>query len=156
MTSSALSVFLFIEAKLYSEALLYLFYIAIGAYGWLVWNKQTNAASDTPKEMSWPVMVFAMILTSVGALGLGYFFRLQTDAARPFVDAATTAMSVVASVLEAHRIVSAWIYWIIVNGLSIWLYADRGLSIYAALMIVYFVTSVYGYSKWRKQWKASL
>jgi nicotinamide mononucleotide transporter len=97
--------------------------------------------------------LFHSIIIGVGimvSLGLGLFFKTQTDAARSFADAFSTIFSFIASYLEVHRILSAWFFWMGINLFSIWLYFDRGLLIYAALMVLYFALSIYGYIQWRK------
>ena len=35
---SLLSIVIFIEAKLYSESILYAFYVGVGIYGWVKWH----------------------------------------------------------------------------------------------------------------------
>ncbi|MEQ9188864.1 MAG: nicotinamide riboside transporter PnuC [Cryomorphaceae bacterium] len=153
ITSSALSIVLFVEAKLYSEAILYFFYAVIGFYGWWVWTRRTKKeVGQSVKKISrsWSALVFAAGL--LGAWGLGTMFSKVSDAAHPFIDATTTSFSFVASFLEAHKILSAWIYWIGINGVSVWLYFERGLPIYSALMIIYFAVSIYGWFDWKKKW----
>ena len=151
IVSSALSIYLFIEAQLYSESILYLFYVIIGIYGWIKWNQ---------KEKKLPIQQWS-IFKHLGAFGLGFigaaalaaYFSNFTDAKNPVLDASTTSFSFVASFLESHKVLSAWIYWIIINLTSIWLYAMRGLEIYSCLMVVYFFLSILGYLQWRKRLK---
>ena len=146
--SSVSSVWLFINLKLYSESILYAFYIVIGIYGWAVWYKRGDGGIVQTIKAVWH-LVYIGIGVSVSLL-LGYFFSTQTDAERSYADAFSTIFSFIASYLEAHKILSTWYYWICINAFSIWLYLDRGLQLYAGLMVLYFVMSVYGYISWRK------
>ncbi|NQV52579.1 MAG: nicotinamide mononucleotide transporter [Flavobacteriales bacterium] len=158
IASSALSIALFIEARLYSEAILYLFYVIIGFYGWWVWTSKSNQKGTAMpiQRLSLGRSILLFGLGTLGAYALGATFERYTDAANPFVDATTTSFSFVASFLEAHKAISAWLYWVVINGISIWLYSDRGLPIYSALMVVYLVVSVYGWFDWKNKWtKAS-
>ncbi len=150
IVSSLLSVYLFYQFKLYSETGLYIFYVLIGFYGWYVWdnNKDTEFQVGT---WSWQKHVPIILIGAILSYGLGLFFLTQTDAERTYVDATTTIFSLFASYLEAHKIFSTWIFWIIINGISIWLYYDRGLMIYAAMMVVYFVVSIFGFVDWGKK-----
>ena len=42
---SCLSIYLFIDNKLYSEAILYGYYVGISIYGWILWSKPKNLNS---------------------------------------------------------------------------------------------------------------
>ena len=68
----------------------------------------------------------------------------------------TTIFSFIASYLEAHKILGGWLYWIVINAVSVILYFERGLQIYAALMVVYFGLSVVAYFSWRKKYERGL
>lgn len=163
IASSALSIALFIHIRLYSEAVLYAFYVAIGVYGWWVWtrNKPANDGEEGVQtlpiiRLSFAKSFVALACGVAGAFGLGYFFWRYTDAAKPAIDATTTSFSFVASFLEAHKVLSSWIYWILINGVSVWLYWNRGLELYSLLMVVYFAVSIYGLITWRNRYRTQL
>jgi nicotinamide mononucleotide transporter len=148
--SSFLSIFLFIfYAKLYSEALLYSFYVIAGFYGWYNWSRQKESA-----EVYYMSLKSHLIIIAIG-LGLSlllywtmtYFF---TDAEKPLVDAFTTIFSFIATFLATKKWIGNWIYWIIIDLISVWLYFSRDLEIYALLMLVYSVIAVFGYMEWKK------
>jgi len=149
--SSLASIYLFYSTKLYSESILYFYYVIIGIYGWNVWSKGKPPKEIIIKTVSGTfhlILIFSGIILSIL---LGYFFKTQTDAERSFADAFSTIFSFLASYLEVHKILSAWIFWMIINAFSVWLYYDRGLIIYAALMLVYFSLSITGYLQWKKE-----
>lgn len=151
---SLIGVYLFYETKLYSEAILYTFYVVIGFYGYYLWGHGKNLRRDF--EISqWTLSrhVKAIMLSIVLSLLLGYYFDNFTDAEKTYLDAFTTIFSFLASYMEAKKILSAWIFWIILNGVSIYLYFSKGLNIYALLALVYFVISFYGYSAWKRKYE---
>lgn len=148
---SGLGIYVFIQSQLYSEAILFTFYVLIGIYGWVNWQNAAGA-KDTVSPIVWKLKNH---LTSIAAgvivsMGLGYYFDNYTDAERAYLDAFSTGFAFIASFLEAKRVLSGWFYWIALNGFSIWLYADRGLELYAGLSVLYTVMSVYGYYNWRR------
>jgi len=150
IVGSALSVWLFISAKLYSEALLYVFYAMMGVWGWLRWHRRLEEC-DNP-VIVWHLRAHAIAL-GVGcacALGLGLAAQNFTDAQRPFFDAFTTAFSFIATYMEIARVLEGWVYWFLLNLASIWLYQDRDLDIYAALIALYSVLSIVGFVSWRR------
>lgn len=150
IAGSLLSVWLFIDARLYSEALLYLFYAAMGVWGWLRWHRREE--QDDNPVILWRLQshVRAIALGCSCALGLGLAAQTFSDAQRPFFDAFTTAFSFIATYMEITRVLEGWVYWFFLNLASIWLYQDRNLDIYAALIGVYSVLSVVGFISWRR------
>jgi len=150
IVSGLLSIYLFLESKLYAEAILYGYYVLIALYGWWSWSRP-----ETPLKVSTWKTKYHVITILVGitfSMGLGYFSETNTDADKPYLDATTTIFSFIASILEARKILSGWIYWIFINGVTVGLYFSKSLDIYALLMVVYFVMSILGYQQWRKDW----
>lgn len=148
---SLLSIWLFIDAKLYAESVLFTYYVFIGIYGWYQWvGKRT--ATDALQIRDWP---WKKHLTF---LGLGYvatfllFLTLSTftDAKMPLLDSFITIFSFIATWMTAKRILENWIYWIAIDALSVYLYLSRDLELYAALSLIYTLMAVYGYWNWRK------
>jgi nicotinamide mononucleotide transporter len=154
IAGSLLSIYLFIDARLYFEAFLYLFYVLFGIWGWLRWHHREEQ-HDNPVVRWRPALHLAAIVTcSAFAVLLGYGALAFTDAERPFFDAFTTLFSFFATYLEVAKVLEAWVYWIGINLASIWLYHDRNLDIYAGLIGLYAVLSVWGLVSWRRTWKA--
>lgn len=158
--SSILGVALFFNVKLYSEAILYGVYAIAGVYGWSVWAMKGVGVGE---DAGFPVInwestkiITAVISALFVGLGIGFLMNRHTDAAHPWIDAQTTAFSLLATYLEIHKVLFAWILWIILNGTAIWLYASRGLNIYAGLMVVYFILSFFGYRRWKQRLEGAL
>lgn len=153
---SLLSIYLFIDIRLYSEAFLYLFYVVMGVWGWLRWHGRLQ--SDNNPVTRWRVEYHlrAIVIASMIALGVGYSMQFYSDAERPIFDAFTTVFSFLGTYLEITKVMEAWIYWLIINLASIWLYHDRSLDIYAALMALYSALSIWGFLRWRASYNSQL
>lgn len=158
---SGLSIILFYRTGLYSESILYIYYVLIGIYGLYAWGKKAESSDDILDRdksnthlqyQEWPFLhhITAILICLLSSAGLGYFFEHYTDAKNAYLDSFTTVFSFFASYLETRKVVSAWLYWIILNGLTIYLYNLRELDIYALLTVVYFIASFLGFIKWRK------
>ena len=150
IVSSLLSIYLFLESKLYSESILYGYYVLIAVYGWWNWSRPSSTLRVSTWELKYHVIAIASCFAL--AFGLGFLFKTNTDADKSFLDATTTVFSFFASILEAKKILSGWIYWIIINGVTVGLYFSKSLDIYAGLMVIYFVMSIVGYWEWRKEY----
>ena len=79
-----------------------------------------------------------------------------TDAASPFVDAATTLSALLATWMVANKLLENWLYWIAIDNASVGLYLSRDLTLTAALFAVYVILAGWGYVTWRKQWTTQL
>jgi nicotinamide mononucleotide transporter len=155
--SSLLSIWLFFEVKLYSEAILYAFYVLFGIYGWYNWHQdlQSQASENNTAEIhiiraSNQFLVAGSFVAVILALGIGYLWSSRSDAAYPYADAFTTNFALLATWLESKRIFEHWFFWILINAASSAIYYLKDLHIYAALMLLYFGMSLWGWYSWRK------
>lgn len=152
IVGSLISIYLFYSTKLYSEAILYIYYVLVGIYGYWVWNKAEETNEKLPiTDIKWLSIGGILLLGSALSWGLGYILDTYTDAESAYLDAHTTIFSFIASYLEARKILSGWLFWIVINGVTIYLYLSKDLDIYSVLTLVYFIASFIGYYVWRKQ-----
>lgn len=150
--SSFLSIILFYYSQLYAEAILYFYYVIIAVYGYFIWSRSRQKGKSLPiTDISLIKSLLFVLIGGIVGLLLGIILERNTDADLPYVDAQTTIFSFLASYLEAHKILSGWIFWIIINAITIGMYSFKGLYFYAGLMVVYFSLSVFGYFQWKKQ-----
>jgi nicotinamide mononucleotide transporter len=149
--SSLLYLWLFADAKLYAEAALQVFFAVTSLWGWGQWlyGKRDSAplqvASAPPHTMH---IALASWLVLWGAIG--FVLSSFTDSQVPYFDAFPTAGSLVASVLLARKLIQNWLLWILVNTVSIALFAYKDLTLTAVLYAILIVIAVAGYTQWRK------
>ncbi len=148
IAGSLLSIYLFVDGKLYSEAFLYSFYVAAGIWGWIRWNRRVAMDHNPVIRYRLASHVAIILVASLCALTLATLFSTYTDAQRPYIDAFTTSFSFAATYMQVKKVLETWAYWIVLNVASIWLYLDRSLDIYAGLICVYAVLSVSGLIQW--------
>ena len=148
--STVLYLYIMYRAGLYMESALQLFYLAMAGYGWYEWRY--GGAGHTGLEVStWP---WRHHLFAIGAVALlvivsGGLLSRYTAAALPFADSFTTWAAVVATFMVARKILENWIYWFVIDAVSIGLYLSRELYFTAALFGAYLVMIVFGYRAWR-------
>jgi nicotinamide mononucleotide transporter len=80
----------------------------------------------------------------------GYLLSENSSAAWPYVDSFTTWASVLTTYLVTQKYLQSWLYWVVIDAVSIPLYIDRGLTLTALLFVFYVVIAVFGYFKWRQ------
>jgi nicotinamide mononucleotide transporter len=140
---------IFFETRLYSEALLQVFFFCVQIFGWWKWHNAIADEGELVVEWSSPrVMVLCAVGTAILALALGTAMETWTNAAAPHADATVAAASVVAQFLLSYRRIENWVYWIAIDCLSIGLYVWRGLTLTAGLYVVLLIMSVIGLGAW--------
>lgn len=147
MASTAIYFVLFLRASLYAMALLQLFYIVVAAYGWWHWSRPARPLPVT----RWPLRRQLQALAGVVVLGLvhGALLAHFTSAALPYVDALISWAAVLATWMVARKYLENWLWWLVIDSASLWLYAQRGLWLTALLFAVYLVLVVRGWLSWR-------
>ncbi len=152
--SSGLSIYVFFFSKLYAESILYFYYILAGFYGWYKWNQKTETSEHFPISL-WKRKdhILAIVSGIALALLLAWILRQFTDAQMPIVDAHTTIFSFIATYMTAKKVLETWLYWIVIDAVSIWLYWSRDLYLYSILMLVYTIMAIYAFFHWWKLMK---
>lgn len=151
MAMVALYVLILRDAKLYGQAGLQVFFLAMQGWGWYLWARAGGLQDAVAvRWMGWPARIAA--LTAVGAVTvlLGTAMHLLTDAPMPFADAAITGASIVAQVLLSVRRVENWMLWIAIDAGAIWLYIAHDLHLTAGLYAAFLVLAAIGLGEWRK------
>ena len=69
----------------------------------------------------------------------------------PIVDAFTTVFSVFATYMVTKKILGNWLYWIVIDLVSSYLYLVRNLEMTALLFMVYTIIAILGYLSWIKK-----
>jgi nicotinamide mononucleotide transporter len=152
--STIIFLFLFWDVDLLMESALQLYYLAIAVYGWWQWNHPNVGKTSEPSEQrviqTWPLILHLKVLVSLMVMVLvsGYLLSNNTQAALPYLDSFTTWGSVVTTYMVTRKVLENWLYWIVIDSVSIYLYLDRGLYPTVALFCVYVVVACFGYLQW--------
>ena len=155
LISVLLSLILFYEVSLYMESALQVFYAGMAVYGWQQWRRG-GADNKGVSIRTWPLRVHALVLVVIAALSAAFgWFLSGTDAAFPYLDSFTTVAAVIATFMVAKKVLENWIYWFIIDSVSVYLYAARDLPLYAALFVFYLVLIVIGFRQWLADWRKS-
>ena len=149
----SLLLFIYLDVKLYSDALLQVFYFAMSIYGWYNWKRQTNNSSLSIQKLPIQDHVGYLLIGTLAAVLLGFFWK-YFGAALPFIDAFTTSFSVIATFLVARKILENWIYWIVIDSVCVYVYWMRDIPLIAWLFLFYTILAVYGWSAWRRRYRS--
>lgn len=152
MIMPAISMWLYFSKGIYADFAINIYYLVIAVYGYMAWKHGgTNRKEKKPLKISHvPAGVCA---GAVGAtvllwLLLAWILKSFTDSTVPYADGFTTALSIVGMWMMARKYAEQWIAWFIVDAVSTFLYAYKGLILYPILYAAYTVISIFGYRKW--------
>jgi nicotinamide mononucleotide transporter len=146
--------FVFYDARLYSDAILQVYFFAVQVFGWWYWLKgRGDDGLMRPEKLGMKGWIAALGATVAGNLVAGWFFATYTNAAAPWLDAFIAAASVTAQMLQSYRKIESWYWWIAVDIVAVGVYAWKGLYPTTGLYGVFLVLSVVGLFAWRRQLK---
>jgi len=152
--STLIFLFLFWDVNLLMESALQVYYLVMAVYGWWQWqrgpdNKQALLITRWPL----PKHLLAVVAVLVVSAGSGWLLNQHTEAARPFLDSFTTWGAVLTTWMVARKILENWLYWLVIDSVSIFLYLDRGLYLTAGLFAAYVVIVIFGFITWTRHYR---
>jgi len=154
--STVIYTFLFYKFYLWMDSLLQVYYMGMAFYGWYCWNKNTDELENKNiqlKTYSVKTHIISIGILSGLSLAVGFLMDKYTPTDFPYLDSATTVFAVFSTVLVAQKIVENWLYWIVIDAISIYLYVEKGLMPTAFLFGVFILIAAYGYYMWRKEYQ---
>ena len=151
--SSAMYFLVFWDSKLFGDATLQIFFAVMAAWGWWQWlrGKRDDGSALKIQTLSNASTIKLIALCAFFWLTTGLFLLKFTTTDVPWWDAFPTALSVVATLLLGRKYVENWPIWIVVNVVSIALFAYKGLWLTVGLYTVFAIMAVIGWQAWRKQ-----
>jgi nicotinamide mononucleotide transporter len=151
--SSGILIVLAWQAKLPMQACLQAYYVGMAVYGFWHWSQEEGSAKAVT---TWPLkahLIAGIAILVVSALWSRYL-ATGTEAAWPFLDSLTTFGSLLATWLTAQVKLENWLYWIVFDAISVFLFVAQGLMFVALLMVIYLVIASFGYVSWARSRRA--
>ncbi len=152
--SSAIYVYVMIDARLYMESALYLIYFVMAVYGFSVWYRGRTPERELPVTV-WPLAVHIWAIAVIVALSFvsGNLLERFTDAEFPYIDSLTTWSAIWATFLVARKVLENWWYWLAIDIASIFIYWSRDLELTALLFVVYVIMIPFGLISWTRSYR---
>jgi nicotinamide mononucleotide transporter len=148
LVSTGIYTWLFWHVSLPFHTGLNFYYLIMAIYGWLQWRAKPKEAQSVQSLPVYQHAVYIVIL-SLSAWALSYFASGLLDASYLYLDAFITVFSLFTTVLVAHKVRENWLYWIVINSFSSYLYFAKDLTLTGILFICYLGFAVYGYVQWK-------
>lgn len=149
-----LYIFIFYDAKLYSDMGLQIIYVFMQFYGWYHWmygGKKKNDLAISMLNKKGYILWSLVAIVGIGALG--YSMKTYTDASFPYPDAFITIVSLVAQWFLSRKILESWILWISIDIVGIFVFLGKDLYFTTGLYAVFLFLAVKGLLEWQKTFK---
>ena len=140
------------SSGLYGEAGLQIFFALVAGWGWWQWlrGRQADGSALRPRPLGaagrWAALGAFVLAWPL----LAWLLRSQSDSQVPWWDAFPTAGSVVAQFLLARQYIENWPAWVVVNIVSVGLFAYKSLWLTALLYAIFVGLSFAGWRAWRR------
>ncbi|MGN1255213.1 MAG: nicotinamide riboside transporter PnuC [Prevotella sp.] len=151
----ALDIVLYYTHGLYGDAAMAVYYTLAAIYGWIVWKfghkhqqkeGEEMPITHMPKRLYPATIIFFVVAWVVTWFVLSHY----TNSNVPVLDGFTNALSFVGLWALARKYLEQWLFWILVDAVSCYLYVIKGIPFKASLYGLYVVIAVMGYFKWKK------
>jgi nicotinamide mononucleotide transporter len=152
IAASALYGLLFLHSRLYGETALQGLFIGVALWGWWQWlrGREADGTALHVRHLT-PRASAALAAATLAAWPLlGAFLDRATDTDVPYWDAFPTAASIAGQWLLGRKYVENWPAWIVVNLVSVGLFAYKGLWLTVLLYALFAALAAAGWRAWRR------
>lgn len=162
-----------ISKNFYSEFFLQIYFLYANIWLLYAWSKKSNGDKTKPHYMNIQWYIGVGVAWILGTIVLGFnidvlfqsfaiaitaFVGMFTEvqlyqhypASYPFIDAFTTVGQVIAMILLVRRAIENWWIWIIIDIVSIPMFALKGGYGVSLMFILFLAPAIYGAIKWHK------
>jgi nicotinamide mononucleotide transporter len=154
--STLIFTFLFWDASLLMASGLQIYYLIMAVYGWHQWSNNFDK-TEIPELaiIRWTAkqhfaaigVVLSLTFTS------GWLLSEYSTSALPFLESFTAWGAVITTYMVVQKVLENWLYWIVIDGTSVFLYFDKELYLTALLFTAYVVIVCFGFWEWLKHYQ---
>jgi nicotinamide mononucleotide transporter len=141
----------FVNLNLKFDGFLQIFYVGMSIWGLYSWKNGGKGKGELPISR---MTVNDHAITIVGGIILGVGIAWLTsnilETALPYLDAVTTAMAIITTVMLVLRKLENWLYWIVIDLVYVYIFIRQGAPLLAGVMGFYGLLAIYGYIEWRQ------
>ncbi len=150
--SSVMYGFVFVDSLLFAEASLQVFFAITALWGWWQWLRGHDGAGQAlqPQILPFSLAIKLIVFCAISMPAIALFLFKYTNSDVPWWDATPTVLSLVATYLLGKKYTANWPLWIVVNLISIGLFAYKGLWLTVGLYALFAVMAYVGWRAWQQ------
>ena len=147
---------LFFDASLLMDSALNMFYLVMAIYGWYSWKygngiNKNEELEITSYGLNKNLKIIGVLV--IVSLILGYIMANYTSADFAYLDTFTTVFAVFTTYTLTKKVLENWLYWIVIDSVSIYIYINKGFYLTAVLFAFYTVLAFIAYNNWKKEYE---
>jgi nicotinamide mononucleotide transporter len=149
--STLMFIFVFWDVSLFFQLMLNVYYLIMAVIGFLHWrrsNEERFVVLQMPLRLHVKIIIAGIILTTLfSALAVNlaeHWFSYDLL----YLDAGITVFSLLVTYLTVKKYLQSWMYWSVINFLSVYLLIANELYLTVILMLIYIVIAMRGYINW--------
>ena len=148
---------IFFDVSLLMDSALNVYYLIMAVYGWYAWKYGGRLQNKELEVSTYGLIknIKIIALLSVISLVFGFVMSNYTSADFAYIDSFTTIFAVFTTYMLAKKVLENWIYWIVIDFISIYIYIQKGLNLTAILFVIYTVLAFVAYRKWKEEYETS-
>ncbi len=146
--------YIFFDALSLMDSVLIISFLLMAIYGWYLW-KDTGKAQEKELEIStygFSKNIKIIIVLTIISTILGYVMANYTSADFAYVDSFISVFAMFSTYMLAKKILESWIYWIVIDVVSIYVYIQKDLALTAILFSIYSVLAYMSYKTWKEEY----
>lgn len=151
IVGTALFFVVVLQAGIYANAALQVFFVFVQIYGWWYWLRGAHGGRPRIRTAKPFDVIVSVIIAILAAWGASWAMTEWTDFDLAFTDAVTLSVSIVAQYLLDRKYLETWPVWLIVNVASVYLYSSAGMWLFTGLYVFFFFNAFWGWWEWRKE-----
>jgi nicotinamide mononucleotide transporter len=151
-----------IKTGLYADGIVNAYYTYMSVMGWLMWSKpnkqnllkiSTCNNKELLKISLFTLLTLSVLYTLLTFIMPKYLANNFTPSTVPFIDSLNAALSFTAMWLMNKKKIEHWLFWIIVNIISIPLNISKGLAFTGVQYLIFLTIAILGFISWYKKLK---
>jgi nicotinamide mononucleotide transporter len=156
LVNVALFILLFWHGGLYAETGLQIVFVFLQLYGWWQWVRGGEQRQGVRITRTSPRLW--LLLAVIGAftiIPIGFSLARWTDSTVPWWDTIPAVLSLIAQWMISKKKLENWYVWMLVDVISIPLFAYKGFYLTAGLFGMFFILCCFGLRSWLKTYRSS-
>ncbi|WP_265734228.1 nicotinamide riboside transporter PnuC [Malaciobacter marinus] len=153
--STLIYTIIFFDASLLMDSFLNAYYLLMAIYGWYSWKYSNIKENKELKISSFGIKanIKIVILLSILSLILGFYMQNYTSADFAYLDTFTTVFAIYSTYLLTKKIIENWIYWIVIDTVSIYIYLNKEFYLTAILFAIYTILAIVAFTNWKSEYE---
>jgi nicotinamide mononucleotide transporter len=150
--STCLYAYIYWDVTLFFQMILNVYYMAVAVWGFIYWGRSGDKKVSISR-MNWHNHVSVLLFGAVTSTVI-FFIAIQfLNYELVLLDITLTVFSLITTYLTVTKKLENWIYWSIINVVSMVLLYDRGLYLTTVLMLIYLVLALRGLMHWQSVYR---